>query len=97
MQTFSDNLKAMRLKYNLSPQEVAEAIGIKYKTYHAWENRNIEPALEMLITIAAFYNLTVDELINANAAEKSNADKLSMRFATAPQNIRKAIINILNL
>ena len=56
-------LKKMRLKYGLTQEKMAEKLNIKRATYANYENSNTEPTLELLIKIADFLHISIDELI----------------------------------
>jgi len=64
MTTLSTNLKRLRINAELMQWEIAEEIGVRQRTYEAWENRGIEPKVKHLLHIARFYNVTVDDLIS---------------------------------
>jgi transcriptional regulator with XRE-family HTH domain len=95
MITFSNNLKALRNQCNLSQQQIADVVFVAVKTYQAWENRNIEPPLEKVLILANHYGVTVDSLLNRGAIEPNVS--LESKVNTAPEHIRKAIYNLLQM
>jgi transcriptional regulator with XRE-family HTH domain len=95
MTLLSTNLKRLRSTAGLSILQVATAISVNPKTYAAWETRNIEPPLNKLIEVARFYNVTVDDLITGEVELESLL--LASLVKVAPDNVQKAIYNLLNL
>lgn len=56
--------KLRELRGNKRQKEVAAALGIKSKTYQAYEECRAEPSATMLLKIKQYYNLkSVDEII----------------------------------
>lgn len=59
----SKNLKALRLQYGFTQSYVAEKIGIKYSSYHAYEAGIALPKLKHFIALAKLYDVSLDDLI----------------------------------
>ena len=59
----SENLRALRLKYGYTQSYVAQQIGIRYQSYHAYETGITVPTLANFIKLAKFYDVPLDELI----------------------------------
>ncbi|MCD7846787.1 MAG: helix-turn-helix transcriptional regulator [Oscillospiraceae bacterium] len=57
------NLKALREGNNLSRKEVAEAIGINTQTYATYERGRNEPPIEILLRLAMYHGIPLDELV----------------------------------
>ena len=60
------NLKYLRTKKKISQQYLADAMGIPRTTLGDYERGKTEPNLEMLVKLADFFDLKVDELIRSN-------------------------------
>lgn len=60
----SDNLKRLRAASGKSQVEMAKKLGVTKQSVSNWENDNILPSLEMAVKIAAYFNVTVDALLN---------------------------------
>lgn len=58
-----ENLKTFRKDYGYTQKELAEALGIKYQSYQAYERGIALPTLKHFIEIAEFYEVSLDELI----------------------------------
>ena len=56
-------LRELRLKNNLKQDEFAKIFNIKRATYSNYENENTQPPLEILIKIANYFHVTIDELV----------------------------------
>ena len=61
--TFSENLATLRNGRGLSQKEVATAIGAGVRAYQRYEYGEREPQLSVLIALADFYNISLDELV----------------------------------
>ena len=57
------NLKLLRHEYGISQQRLADAIGVSQPSINKYENHNIEPEIEILKRIAAFFNTSVDYIV----------------------------------
>lgn len=60
--TYAEALKRFRGEYNLTQQEVANAVGILKQVYQRYEYGR-DPAISVLCKIANAYNVSVDYLI----------------------------------
>lgn len=58
-----DNLEFLRKKHQLSQQAIAEAIQIPRTTYVEYEKGRTEPNINLLITLARYYDVTLDALL----------------------------------
>lgn len=59
---FGKNLKRLRTERNLSQADVAQAVGIYQSMISAIENGERRPSFTTAMAIAAFLNVTVDEM-----------------------------------
>lgn len=57
------NLKSLRIKHNISQQQLAELVGVSQQSINKYENHKIEPDIQTLIKIAEYFNTSVDYLI----------------------------------
>lgn len=60
---FSEHLVFLREKKKISQKELAKAIGISVHAYQRFEYGEQEPRLSVLIALADFYDLSLDELV----------------------------------
>lgn len=68
---FGKNLRYLRLRDNLSQEELAQILGYKsYTTIQKWESGVNEPNMLVLNKLADKWNLTLDELVNVDLESK---------------------------
>jgi Predicted transcriptional regulators len=60
---FSIRLKELRDDKMISQKDFAKIIGVAQSTYALYETRKREPALDVLIKIAQYFNVTTDYLL----------------------------------
>lgn len=58
MTTFSENLKALRIKHGLTQKELADILNVSQNAIHNWEHGKREPNREMIDKIAATFNVS---------------------------------------
>lgn len=63
---FKENLKELRLEKNLGQIELAKAIGVSKGIISLWENGLREPSMYCLISLALFFNISIDDLVGLN-------------------------------
>ena len=69
-------IRALRKEAGLTQEQLAEALGVSVSAVHKWESGKANPELEMLVEIAAFFETSVDVLLNYDCK------KLSIRQIT---------------
>jgi len=62
--SFTENLKKLRKDQKMGQQELAEKLKVSVKTISHWETGYTEPSINQLITIANFFDVTIDELVD---------------------------------
>lgn len=60
---FSKNLKNIRKQSNLSQEDMADYLGCERQTVSMYETGKREPSINMLIKIANFFHVSLDDLI----------------------------------
>ena len=65
-------LKELREEIGLTQKELAERLNIGYTTYNAYEKGTNEPNINIIIRLADFFNVTIDELFGRNKNIKPN-------------------------
>ena len=60
---FKDTLKQLRNDANLSQKDLADALGTTAKTVSHWETGYTEPTIAQLISLADFFDTSIDELV----------------------------------
>lgn len=70
------NIKKLRNERKLTQEQLAEHLKISYQAISKWENGTTVPDTMMLPAIAAFFEVTIDELFKPNiVAYRSLADR----------------------
>ncbi len=64
------HIKALRKRYDVTQESLAEALGVTSQAVSKWENEMGYPDIEYIVAIANFFNVTIDELFGHNKAEK---------------------------
>ena len=60
---FKNNLKFLRQERGLGQVELAKQLGMSKGIISLWENGLREPNLSSLVTIARFFQISLDELV----------------------------------
>lgn len=89
----NENIKSLRLSYNLSQVELASALGVSKQCISNWENDYIQPSVEMLIKIAKYFNVTTDYLLGLTGDNTVNMDGLTEKEMA---HIKLLIADLLN-
>ena len=89
---FGDRIKLLRHSYNLSQVQLAEKLKVSKQTVSNWENNNILPSVEMLISIAAFFSVPTDYLLELDHRSYLETTGLSSEQLAHVQQIINDII-----
>lgn len=60
---FAENLKSLRIKYKYSQPQLAEKLNVSKGMISFWENGKYEPTASNIITIANFFDVSIDDLL----------------------------------
>ena len=63
MTIFSDKLHLLRIERNLSQQQLSEALNVSKSRISMYEQGERQPNLEMLVSIANYFNVSTDYLL----------------------------------
>lgn len=83
---FPDKLISLRKARNMTQAELAEELNISRQAISKWESGTSVPSIENLISISAFFNITVDFLIKPELDIESIQDQCT----TSPQEVLPA-------
>ena len=94
------NLKEIRESKGVSQKELAEAVGIKPKTYNTYETLGAEPKIDDLKKIAIYLNTSLDKLCDMPDEQQDyvdeELDKMKQGLAYLIEHLsRKEIDNLL--
>lgn len=67
MEVLAQNLFALRKKKNVSRETVARALEISAMTYQRYEKNLRDPTLPVLISLADYFGVTLDQLAGREA------------------------------
>lgn len=62
--SFSKNFTVLRKKNNITQEKMAEQCGVSRAAVAKWESGSSNPDLDMVDSIAGFFDITVDELLH---------------------------------
>lgn len=77
----NENIKNLRLSFNLNQVELGAALGVSKQCISNWENGYIQPSVDMLIKIAKYFNVSTDYLLDIASATTVSIDGLSEKEA----------------
>ena len=60
---FSENLLRLRTEKKLTQKAIAKEAGISWRAYQNYERGTQEPTLSVLVALADFYDISLDELV----------------------------------
>ena len=60
---FAEVLRELRLYTKLSQVELADKLGVTQTAIAKWESGDREPSIDVLISIADFFDCTIDYLV----------------------------------
>lgn len=59
----NEQIKTLRMAQNISQVALAKKLGVSKQSVSNWENNNIQPSIDMLMKIAAFFDVSTDYLL----------------------------------
>lgn len=65
-----EKIKYLRKKDDVTQDKLAEYLGVTAQAISRWESEVCYPDIEILPSIASFFNITIDELMGYNISEK---------------------------
>lgn len=77
---FSERLKELRKKANLTQVEVAEKLEISQPAYASWERGVKKPTQDNLVKIAQVLNASVDYLVGNSEEKSDELDNIELLF-----------------
>ena len=79
-----ETIKKLRKEREITQEEFAEMLGVSCQSVSRWENNSCYPDIELIPTIAAFFDISTDKLMGINkATEKKAVDRYLKDFQAA--------------
>jgi transcriptional regulator with XRE-family HTH domain len=75
MLKLGENLKKLRLKRELTQEQLAEAFGVSAQAVSRWENGMTYPDITLLPSIASYFDISIDEIIGFDITRKEETIK----------------------
>lgn len=72
---FGENLKRLRREKELTQEKLADVLGVSFQAVSKWERGETYPDITMLPEIAAFFEVSTDEILGLNTAEQEEKIK----------------------
>lgn len=86
-----EKIKTLRKKAGVTQEKFADYLGITFQSVSRWESGICYPDLEMLPSIANYFNVTTDELLGVDIMNKQ--EKINEIRAKLRENFSKGFIN----
>ena len=83
--SIADNIKLLREEKNLMQKEVYNEISLKPAHYNKLEKGLVEPSLDILEKLSAFYGVTIDEIVHYS---KAKPKAVTIEDKTAVEQVR---------
>ncbi len=79
-----ETIKKLRKEREITQEEFAEVLGVSCQSVSRWENNSCYPDIELIPTIAAFFDISTDKLMGVDdVAEKKAVDQYLNDFQAA--------------
>ena len=65
--TIGEKIKYLRQKNDVTQEKLAEYLNITYQSVSKWENNNALPDISLVVPLANFFGITIDELFDRDA------------------------------
>jgi transcriptional regulator with XRE-family HTH domain len=62
----AENLKILRRNEDISQEEISERFNVSRQTISKWENGQSQPSIEMLIDLANWFEVSIDDLVRGD-------------------------------
>jgi transcriptional regulator with XRE-family HTH domain len=71
--TFGETIQKLRKESGLSQEELADQLGVSRQAVSKWETDNGYPETEKMIRMSRIFNVTLDDLLNADDLQTKDA------------------------
>jgi transcriptional regulator with XRE-family HTH domain len=73
-------ISELRIAFGWSQVELAKRLRVAKQTVSNWENKNIQPSIEMLVRIAKLFRVSTDYLLGLQEECALNVEGLPLSF-----------------
>lgn len=78
-----ENIKRLRKQHGISQEVLAEILGVSFQAVSKWETSATLPDISLLPSIAAFFDVSIDELFDYNVQENERRAESICREAAS--------------
>ena len=96
MDNFAKNIKYLRLKNGLNQSEAAKIVTLTRTAWSEYENGWSKPRFADLLTIAAYFDVTLSELVEMDLEEGNPNDIFELRKIVKKGNLKGNVMGNLN-
>lgn len=89
----SKQIKKLRTAKSISQVELAKHLGVTKQSVSNWENDNIQPSIDMLIRMAAFFGVSTDYMLGIENKKTIDISMLTDKQAAHIKNIIDDILD----
>lgn len=83
----STRIKELRVARNLSQVQMAKLLGVTKQSISNWENNNIQPSVDMLVSIAWLFSVSTDYLLCLDDRQVLDVSGLSPEYVAHIQQV----------
>ena len=81
MEMFGKTIKELRIKNNLTQQDLAKALTVSTSTVGKWEGKgNVIPQADLLLQLADYFDVSVDYLLDFKDGSKQQREDRQKEF-----------------
>ena len=92
MPSLAENIKAFRLKKNYTQEKLAEQMGVSVGAVSKWESGQSTPELPILLSLAEFFQISLDRLISYKLSLHSMEEaELAIRRCTQEKRYKEGV------
>ena len=91
---FKDRIKQLRIQKSLTQEQIAKRLWVTKSTISAYEMGTKYPSLDMLIKLAAMFNVTTDYLLGVDKRRQIDVTGLTPKQIEIVDNIVFEFLNI---
>ena len=73
----NDKIKELRKSFGISQVELAASLGVSKQCVSNWENDNVQPSVETLVSIAKFFKVSTDYLLGLDDKDTVDVSNLT--------------------